>query len=299
MKIGKTEIADTFAEAFEMWGARIIITADSKQWARAAAASMTGFATSVIRCKLEAAVECEIRKEDTPDNRPGVSVLLFTMSGKTIAGQLIDRIGQCVMTCPTTAAYNGIESDKTVSVGGKLRFFGDGYQISKVLCGRRIWRIPIMEGEFLIEDTFGIQPAVGGGNLIILGTSKYSALQAATAASSAMREVAGVFLPFPQGVVGSGSKIGSRYKAMIASTNDMYCPTLRSIANNGVLPDNVEAVYEIVVDGLNEEAVKEAMRRGMHAAARKGIIMITAGNYGGKLGKYKFGLHEIINGTVS
>ncbi|MDE0251160.1 MAG: formylmethanofuran--tetrahydromethanopterin N-formyltransferase [Gammaproteobacteria bacterium] len=299
MKIGKTEIADTFAEAFEMWGARIIITADSKQWAHAAAASMTGFATSVIRCKLEAAVECEIRKEDTPDNRPGVSVLLFTMSGKTIAGQLIDRIGQCVMTCPTTAAYNGIESDKTVSVGGKLRFFGDGYQISKVLCGRRIWRIPIMEGEFLIEDTFGIQPAVGGGNLIILGTSKYSALQAATAASNAMREVAGVFLPFPQGVVGSGSKIGSRYKAMIASTNDMYCPTLRSIANNGVLPDNVEAVYEIVVDGLNEEAVKEAMRRGMHAAARKGIIMITAGNYGGKLGKYKFGLHEILNGTAS
>ena len=297
MKIEKTEIADTFAEAFEMWGARVVITADSKQWARAAAASMTGFATSVIRCKLEAAVECEIRKEDTPDNRPGVSVLLFTMSGKTIAGQLIDRIGQCVMTCPTTAAYNGIESDKTVSVGGKLRFFGDGYQISKVLCGRRIWRIPVMEGEFLIEDTFGIQPAVGGGNLIILGTSKYSALQAATAASSAMREVAGVFLPFPQGVVGSGSKIGGRYKAMIASTNDMYCPTLRSVTNKSVLPDNVEAVYEIVVDGLNEEAVKEAMRRGMHAAARKGIIMITAGNYGGKLGKYKFNLHEILNGT--
>ena len=299
MKIGKTEIADTFAEAFEMWGARVVITADSKQWARAAAASMTGFATSVIRCKLEAAVECEIRKQDTPDNRPGVSVLLFTMSSKTIAGQLIDRIGQCVMTCPTTAAYNGLETDKSVSVGGKLRFFGDGYQISKVICGRRIWRIPIMEGEFLIEDAFGVQPAVGGGNLIILGTSKYSALQAATAASNAMREVAGVFLPFPQGVVGSGSKIGSRYKAMIASTNDMYCPTLRSIANRGVLPENVEAVYEIVVDGLNEEVVKEAMRRGMYAAARKGIIMITAGNYGGKLGKYKFSLHEIIDKTVS
>lgn len=299
MKIKTTEIVDTFAEAFEMWGARVVITADTKQWARAAAASMTGFATSVIRCKLEAAVECEVRKEDTPDNRPGVSVLLFTMSSKTIAGQLIDRIGQCVMTCPTTAAYNGLESEKTVSVGDKLRFFGDGYQISKVIGGRRVWRIPIMEGEFLIEDKFGIQPAVGGGNLIILGTSKYSALQAATAASSAMREVAGVFLPFPQGVVGSGSKIGARYKAMIASTNDAYCPTLRSISNRGVLPEEVEAVYEIVADGLNENAVKEAMRRGIYAAADKGTMMITAGNYGGELGKYKFHLHEIINDSAS
>ncbi len=295
MKIQKTEIVDTFAEAFEMWGARVVITADTKQWARAAAASMTGFATSVIRCKLEAAVECEIPKEDTPDRRPGISVLLFTMSSKAIAGQLIDRIGQCVMTCPTTAAFNGLESENTVSVGGKLRFFGDGYQISKVIDNRKLWRIPIMEGEFLIEDTFGIQPAVGGGNLIILGASKYTALRAATAASNAMREVAGVFLPFPQGVVGSGSKIGARYKAMIASTNDAYCPTLRSISGKGVLPENVEAGYEIVADGLNEEVVKEAMRRGIRAAAEKGTMVVTAGNYGGELGKYKFYLCDLIH----
>lgn len=295
MKIQKTEIVDTFAEAFEMWGARVVITADTKQWARAAAASMTGFATSVIRCKLEAAVECEIPKEDTPDRRPGISVLLFTMSSKAIAGQLIDRIGQCVMTCPTTAAFNGLESEKTVSVGGKLRFFGDGYQISKVIDNRKLWRIPIMEGEFLIEDTFGIQSAVGGGNLIILGATKYTALRAATAASNAMREVAGVFLPFPQGVVGSGSKIGARYKAMIASTNDAYCPTLRSISGKGVLPENVEAGYEIVADGLNEEVVKEAMRRGIRAAAEKGTMVVTAGNYGGELGKYKFYLRDLIN----
>ncbi|MCY4420258.1 MAG: formylmethanofuran--tetrahydromethanopterin N-formyltransferase [Gammaproteobacteria bacterium] len=297
MKINKTEITDTFAEAFAMWGARVVITADSKQWARAAAASMTGFATSVIRCKLEAAVECEIPPEATPDRRPGVSVLLFTMSSKAIAGQLIDRIGQCVMTCPTTAAFNGLESDKTVSVGGKLRFFGDGYQISKLMNGRRLWRIPIMEGEFLIEDSFGIQPAVGGGNLIIMGSSQRIALRAATAASNAMREVAGVFLPFPQGVVGSGSKIGSRYKSMIASTNDSYCPTLRSISDKGVLPDNVAAVYEVVVDGLSEDVVKLAMCRGIHAAAAKAPQIITAGNYGGELGKYKFHLHEILNNT--
>ena len=294
MRIKKTEITDTFAEAFGMWGARVVITADTKQWARAAAASMTGFATSVIRCKLEAAVECEVPPEATPDRRPGVSVLLFTMSSKAIAGQLIDRIGQCVMTCPTTAAYNGLESEKTVSVGGKLRFFGDGYQISKLIDGRRLWRIPVMEGEFIVEESFGIQPAVGGGNLIILGTSQRIALRAATAASNAMREVAGVFLPFPQGVVGSGSKVGSRYKSMIASTNDRYCPTLRSISGQKTLPDNVAAGYEIVVDGLNEEVVKQAMRRGIHAAAARGTLIITAGNYGGELGKYKFYLHDIL-----
>jgi len=293
MKINETEIVDTFAEAFEMCGARVIITADTKQWARAAAASMTGFATSVIRCKLEAAVECEIPEEDTPDRRPGISVLLFTMSNKTIAGQLIDRIGQCVMTCPTTACYNGLESDNKVIVGGKLRYFGDSYQISKLIDGRKLWRIPVMEGEFLIDESFGIQPAVGGGNLIIFGVSKNIALRAATAAANAMREVAGIFLPFPQGVVRSGSKIGARYKKLIASTNDAYCPTLRSISSNTVVPDKVEAIYEIVADGLDEDAVKEAMRRGIHAAADKGAMLITAGNYGGKLGKYNFHLHEL------
>ncbi len=293
MKIYKTEIVDTFAEAFEMWGARVIITADSKQWARAAAASMTGFATSVIRCKLEAAVECEIPEEDTPDHRPGISVLLFTMSRKTIAGQLIDRIGQCVMTCPTTACYNGLQSENEVAVGGKLRFFGDSYQISKLVDGRRLWRIPVMEGEFLVDENFGIQPAVGGGNLIIFGSSKNIALRAATAAANAMREVAGIFLPFPQGVVRSGSKVGSKYKALIASTNDAYCPTLRSISPNTVIPEKVESVYEIVADGLNEDVIKEAIRRGIIAAAEKGAMTITAGNYGGSLGKYKFHLHEI------
>ncbi len=278
-----------------MCGARVIITASSKQWARAAAASMTGFATSVIRCKLEAAIECEIPEEDTPDHRPGISVLLFTMSDKTIAGQLIDRIGQCVMTCPTTAAYNGLESKESISVGGKLRFFGDGYQISKLIDGRRLWRIPVMEGEFLVDDLFNIQPAVGGGNLIIFGASKNIALRAASMAANAMREVAGAFLPFPQGVVRSGSKIGARYKKLIASTNDVYCPTLRSISPGTAIPDNVACVYEIVVDGLDQNIVKEAMRRGIHAAADKGASIITAGNYGGELGKYKFYLNEIIN----
>ena len=294
MKINTTEIVDTFAEAFAMWGSRVVITADSLGWARAAALSMTGFATSVIRCKCEAAIECEVSREDTPDGRPGISVLLFTMDKNNMSARLVDRIGQCVMTCPTTACYNGLESTDVVPVGGRLRFFGDGYQISKQVGDKRLWRIPVMEGEFVVEDTFGVQPAVGGGNLLIYGSNRSTTLRAALAAAEAMKEIAGVFLPFPQGVVRSGSKVGSKYKALIASTNEEYCPTLRAFAPKTKVPKNIEAVYEIVIDGLDEQSVIEAMRRGMQTASEKGATLISAGNYGGDLGKYHFHLHEIL-----
>ena len=298
MRLGRTEVVDTFAEAFGMWGARVIITADTKNWARAAAQSMTGFATSVIRCKCEAAVECELPDTDTPDRRPGVSVLLFAMSEKDMSARLVERVGQSVMTCPTTACYDGLASAaQRVPVGQRLRFFGDGHQIAKVVGGRRLWRIPVMEGEFVVDDAFGVQPTVGGGNLLLLGGAQRTALRAAVAAAEAMREVAGVFLPFPQGVVGSGSKVGSRYKGLIASTNEAYCPTLRGRVENSQLPDGIASVYEVVVNGLDEAALADAMRRGIRAAAERGVEQISAGNYGGTLGQYKFGLHELLNGA--
>ena len=297
MRLGRTEVVDTFAEAFGMWGARVIITADTKSWARAAAQSMTGFATSVIRCKCEAAVECELPDTDTPDRRPGVSVLLFAMSEKDMSARLVERIGQSVMTCPTTACYDGLEgAPQRVPVGQRLRFFGDGHQIAKMVGGRRLWRIPVMEGEFVVDDVFGVQPTVGGGNLLMLGGTQRTALRAAVAAAEAMREVAGVFLPFPQGVVGSGSKVGSRYKGLIASTNEAYCPTLRGRVENSELPEGITSVYEVVVNGLDEAVLADAMRRGIRAAAERGVEQISAGNYGGTLGQYKFGLHELLNG---
>ena len=297
MRLGRTEVVDTFAEAFGMWGARVIITADTKNWARAAAQSMTGFATSVIRCKCEAAVECELPDTDTPDRRPGVSVLLFAMSEKDMSARLVERVGQSVMTCPTTACYDGLAgAAQRVPVGQRLRFFGDGHQIAKVVGGRRLWRIPVMEGEFVVDDAFGVQPTVGGGNLLLLGGAQRTALRAAVAAAEAMREVAGVFLPFPQGVVGSGSKVGSRYKGLIASTNEAYCPTLRGRVENSQLPEGIASVYEVVVNGLDEAALADAMRRGIRAAAERGVEQISAGNYGGTLGQYKFGLHELLNG---
>ncbi|MDQ4146590.1 MAG: formylmethanofuran--tetrahydromethanopterin N-formyltransferase [Pseudomonadota bacterium] len=296
MRIANADIVDTFAEAFEMWVSRIVITAETIEWARAAGQSMTGFATSVIRCKCEAAIEGTLSLDKTPDGRPGVSVLLFTTTEEGMAARLVERVGQCVMTCPTTACYNGLESERSVIVGGRLRYFGDGWQIAKVLSGRRLWRIPVMEGEFLVDDRFGIKPAVGGGNLLILGSSAATTLDAASAAADAMRQVRGVILPFPQGVVRCGSKPGSKYRGLIASTNDAYCPTLRAVVDESRVGDGIESVFEIVIDGVELTDVEEAMRRGLHSAAEAGALQLSAGNYGGHLGKYHIHLHRLLDG---
>jgi formylmethanofuran--tetrahydromethanopterin N-formyltransferase len=295
MKIKSTEIADTYAEAFKMWGARVIITAATRPWALAAAQSMTGFATSVIGCKCEAGIERELSPVETPDKRPGASVLLFATDAESIGKRLVERIGQCVMTCPSTACYNGLESEQAVDVGGQLRYFGDGHQSSKKIYGRRYWRIPVMDGEFLVDESFNIQPAVGGGNILILGKDLKTTLGAATSATKVMRETGGIILPFPNGVVRSGSKVGSQYKSLIASTNDAYCPTLRGITEQSCIIDGVNCVLEIVIDGLDLGSVENAMRAGIHAAAKSGIKQITAGNYGGNLGQFKIHLQNLVN----
>lgn len=295
MQIASTEIVDTFAEAFKMFGARIIVTAETPEWAMAAARSVTGFATSVIGCKCEAGIERELPAGETPDARPGASILLFATSAESVGKRLVERVGQCIMTCPTTACFNGLDSENTVVVGGALRYFGDGYQIRKKINGRRLWRVPVMDGEFVVDDKFGVQEAVGGGNILILGKTPADTLRAATAAVAAMREVPGVILPFPDGVVRSGSKPGSQYKALFASTNDAYCPTLRGFAPKTEIPDDVTCVLEIVIDGLDVAGVEDAMRRGLKAAAGEGIVRITAGNYGGNLGQFKIGLHDLLH----
>jgi formylmethanofuran--tetrahydromethanopterin N-formyltransferase len=277
-----------------MWGARIVVTAETPGWASHAARSLTGFATSVIGCKCEAGIERELDAAETPDGRPGISALLFAMDAESLAKRLVERIGQTVLTCPTTACFNGLSGDDEVTVGGLLRYFGDGWQASKVLDGRRYWRIPVMEGEFLVEERFGIVEGVGGGNLIILAEDVTGALRAAEAAVAAMRAVEGAILPFPGGIARSGSKVGSRYKGQIASTNHVLCPTLRAQVDDSDVPDGVGSVLEIVIDGLAPEPVREAMRRGLDAAARSGALRVTAGNYGGSLGPHHFHLRELV-----
>lgn len=298
MKIRGVLIEDTFAEAFTMRVARVIITGHSNRWVRAAALKLTGFATSVIGCKVEAGVERELPPGETPDGRPGTSVLLMTMGKDDLAKRLIERIGQTVLTCPTTACYDGLpDASDRVGVGSALRFFGDGFQMSKIVGGVRYWRIPVMEGEFLVQEKFGMLKGVGGGNFLILARSAVAALAAAEAAADAMASQPGTILPFPGGVVRSGSKVGSRrIKSMIASTNDAYCPTLRAVTKTA-LPEGVNSVLEIVVNGVDAPSIATAMRLGIDAACREGVVAISAGNYGGKLGPHHFHLRQIMEGA--
>jgi formylmethanofuran--tetrahydromethanopterin N-formyltransferase len=290
-------VADTFAEAFPMTAVRLIVTADTPAWAAVAGQTTTGYATSVISCDAEAGVERLLDPAETPDGRPGVSVLLFAFNRDGLEKAVTNRVGQCVMTCPTTACYNGLPlGEKTISVGGKLRYFGDGWQISKRLGDRRYWRIPVMDGEFLCEDTFGTVKGVAGGNIILMGRDPSSTLAAAEAAVTAMRRCPDVILPFPGGMARSGSKVGSKYKALRASTNTAYAPTLRGVVATS-MPDDLHCAYEVVIDGLTLEAVERATAAGLHAARQhqESLSLVTSGNYGGKLGPFHIRLHDVMD----
>lgn len=294
-------IDDTFAEAFPMKATRLLITAHNLTWARHAAVAATGFATSVIACGCEAGIERELSADETPDGRPGLAVLLFAMSGKELAKQVERRVGQCVLTCPTTAVFAGLHEGEPIALGKNLRFFGDGWQQSKVIGGVRYWRVPVMDGEFVAQETTPVVKGVGGGNLLFLARDTDAALAAAEAAVTAMRRLPDVILPFPGGVVRSGSKVGSRYPALMASTNDAFCPTLRGLAQRSELDERTGCVMEIVIDGLSEAAVAAAMRVGIEAGVALGtaggLLRISAGNYGGKLGPFHFHLHHLYQVT--
>jgi formylmethanofuran--tetrahydromethanopterin N-formyltransferase len=289
-------IEDTFAEAFTMRAARVVVTAKNDKWAREAALKFTGFATSVIGCKCEAAIEQALRPGETPDGRPGVSILLLTTGTESLRRRLIERIGQTVLTCPTASCFDGLpESSNRVAAGRALRVFGDTFQISEVIGGQRYWRVPVMEGECLLPESFGVEEqAIGGGNFLILAEDADGALGAAEAAVDAIQHVPGVILPFPGGITRSGSKVGARgYASLVASTNDAYCPTLR-LTTASALPEGVNSVLELVLDGLDTGSINRAMRAGIDAACRPGVRAITAGNYGGNLGPHHFHLRRIM-----
>ena len=298
MKVNGVAIDDTFAEAFGMSGTALVITADTLKWAMIAATTMTGFGTSVIGCGAECGIDYEVPASETPDGRPGVRVLVFGFSPDALLPQLKNRVGQCVLTSPGSACYNGLDSAQRLSLSAGPRFFGDGWQISKRFGGRRYWRVPVMDGEFTIEDTCGVTTeAVGGGNLLLLGRDRAGLLETAEAAVAAIARVPDVITPFPGGIVRSGSKVGSKYKGAIASTNNAFCPTLKGTTNTELDPDTI-AVLEIVIDGLTSKAVSDAMRTGLHAVteigAAKGVTRISAGNYGGKLGQHHYHLKDYV-----
>jgi formylmethanofuran--tetrahydromethanopterin N-formyltransferase len=290
------QVDDTFAEAFGMSGTGLIITADTARWAEVAARTMTGFGTSVIGCGAEAGIDRPLPPHETPDGRPGMRVLLFGFSPDALQPQLQNRVGQCVLTSPGSACFAGLESEKRLQLGSRLRYFGDGFQISKRFGDRRYWRVPVMDGEFLCEDSTGVTTdAVGGGNLLVMGTNRAGLLETCEKAVAAIAAVDDVITPFPGGIVRSGSKVGAKYKGMMASTNDAFCPTLRGAVHSALGAD-VVAVLEIVIDGLTSDAVSAAMRAGLGAVletgAERGVTRVSAGNYGGKLGQFHYRLLE-------
>ena len=298
MQVNGVTVDDTFAEAFGMRATAILITGPNRKWARQAAVTMTGFATSVIGCGCEAAIDVEVPPSATPDGRPGCRVMVFAVSTDELQKQLQNRVGQCVLTSPGSACFADLAGVADLKLGSSLRYFGDGWQISKKLGGRHFWRVPVMDGEFLCEATTGLtKDAVGGGNLLLLATSNAKALAAAEAAVAAIGKVRGAITPFPGGVVRSGSKVGGKYKGMMASTNDAFAPTLRGVTRSELGPD-INAVLEIVIDGETSDAVAEAMKAGIKAVtglgAENGASRISAGNYGGKLGKFHYHLKDLL-----
>lgn len=296
-------VEDTFAEAFDMAATALVLTAETPDWAMIAATTMTGFATSVIGCGAEAGIDAILSPDQTPDGRPGVRILLFGFEPNGLKDQLIKRVGQCILTCPGTACYAGVDGPNKIKLGGAIRYFGDGFAIAKRMPDetgkeRRYWRIPVMDGEFLCEDSVrAVEGAVGGGNLLFLGRHHAETLKVAEIAVEAASSIPGAILPFPGGIVRSGSKVGGRTKGMMASTNDAYCPTLKGRAGSA-LPPECGVVLEIVIDALTSQAVSESMRAGLHAATevgeRYGLIAVTAGNYGGNLGRHHYHLRDLI-----
>ena len=294
MHVGSTLILDTFAEAFRMRYARVIVTAAEEYWLEAALREFCGYGSSVIGCDAEVGVEQRLGADATPDGRPGAAALAFGFSTEALAKALPNRTGQCLMTCATSAAFNGLpEAEEFIPLGKHLRFFGDGFQKSKAIGDRRYWRVPVMDGEFLVEERLGVAKGVAGGNIILQGTSQAAALAAARRAVEAIADMAGVITPFPGGVVRSGSKVGSKYKALKASTNEAYCPTLRGRAASELV-EGAQCAYEIVINGVDEGTVAAATRAAIHAAAGSETLAIGAGNYGGKLGKFHFHLRDLL-----
>ena len=296
--INGVTVDDTFAEAFGMSGTGMVITADTMKWARIAAVTATGFGTSVIGCGAECGIDREMSPEETPDGRPGVRVLMFGFSPEALIPQVKNRVGQCILTSPGSACFASVDAPLKIGLGQGPRFFGDGNQTAKKLGDRRYWRVPVMDGEFVIEETVGVTTeAVGGGNLLIIGRDRAGLLETTEAAVEAIAKVNDVITPFPGGIVRSGSKVGSKYKGMFASSNDAFCPTIRGAVKSELGPGTI-AVLEIVIDGLTSKSVADAMRVGLKAVtdtgAARGVTRVSAGNYGGKLGAHHYHLKDLI-----
>jgi len=302
MDLNGVEIEDEFCEAFGGFFTRILITAKNDKWAKIAALVSTGYGTSTIHCDAEAGIDIFVPSDKTPDNRPGFIIMFFKTKKDQVSNVVMNRLGQCVLTCPTTACYDALdgsldpEKEFEIKIGANLKFFGDGFQ--EKVEGKfpfEVWSIPVMEGEFIVQSMAKVGKGIAGGNFLIIGENQDAALEAAEKAIDAIRDLPNVIAPFPGGIARSGSKVGSKYSFLNASTNDPLCPTLKNKIENSILREGDNCVYEVILDGATEEAIKAAMKLGIEAAVKvPGINRISAGNFGGKLGKFQYRLYDIL-----
>ncbi len=294
--LNNVEIEDTYAELFELYVGRILITASSEKWALIAATTATGYGSSIIGSPAEAGIEGKVPKNETPDGRDGFLIQIYHRTRPELKREMIGRIGQCVMTCPTTAAFDALHrTQRKLKIGRSLQYFGDGFQKHDEFADREIWRIPVMEGEFIVENSFGVRKAVAGGNFLIFAKDEEKGLRSAEESVKKIRQTKGVIMPFPGGICRSGSKIGSLKYKLPASTNHPFCPRLKDLIDDTEVPKEVNCIYEIVINGLSLTAVEIAMAKGIEAATSiPGVSKISAGNYGGKIGKLKINIQEIL-----
>ena len=294
MQINDVDIKNTYAEGFGIKVTRILVTAATQELAKIAATEATGYGTSVIGCPAEAGIDCFVPADETPDGRPGYAIMICHAGKKALDHELMERIGMCILTAPTAAAFNLLDSEDVLKTGFKLKYFGDGFEKDLEIAGKTVHSIPIMSGDFLVESTFGFKDGVAGGNFFILAKDKMTGVKAAQLAVAAIANVEGVITPFPGGMVASGSKVGSnKYSFLPASTNEKMCVTLKNEVDSDIRED-ADGVFEIVIDGIDEESVKAAMKAGIQAAcAVDGVLEISAGNFEGKLGSYIMNLHDL------
>jgi formylmethanofuran--tetrahydromethanopterin N-formyltransferase len=301
MELNGVEIEDTFCEAFGAVFVRALVTAKNDKWVKIAADIATGYGTSTIHCDAEAGIDVFVSADKTPDKRPGVIIMFFKTKKEAMDNVFMNRIGQCILTCPTTACFDAIseslepEKEFEINTGIKLRYFGDKFEEKlEGIYPFEAWKIPVMDGEFVVQSKFKVGKGIAGGNFLIIGKDQDSTLKAAEASIEAMKNIENVIAPFPGGIARSGSKVGSKYSFLNASTNDPLCPTLRTKIENSQLKEGDNCVYEVILDGATEEAIKKAMKVGIEAAVKiPGVNRISAGNYGGKLGKFQYRLHEL------
>ena len=301
LELNGVEIEDTYCEAFGGFFSRILVTAKNDKWVKIAAQVATGYGTSTIHCDAEAGIDVMVPAEKNPDKRPGAALMFFISDKKKVGNVVMNRLGQTVLTCPTTACFDAIngstepEKEFEIKIGANLRYFGDKFE--EKIEGTfpfEAWKIPVMDGEFICQSMAKAGKGIAGGNFLIIGKDVDSALEAAEKSIEAIKDVENVIAPFPGGVARSGSKVGSKYSFLGASTNDPLCPTLRTKIENSLLKEGDNCLYEIILDGATEEAIKTAMKLGIEAAVKvPGVTRISAGNYGGKLGKFQYRLHDL------